>query len=468
MEEEQQQQNIKRFTGASELTTFFISINSDDMEAYIQVLGSGLDLTMDDIVAGIREMKITRGVSRKVVDAILEGKHGKEPILFAKGTEPKDGKDGYFEFFFRTELEKKPKVLDDGSVDYLNVEWFEIVEENQKLVEYHPATEGVEGVTVIGRKLPAKKGRDLAPIHGKGFYVSEDKLTYYASMGGRIEYIDRTMNVLRLLVVDELSLATGNLEFDGSIQVRGNVGSGVSLKATEDIVIDGFVESAEVECGGSIMFRQGMNASGEGWVKARNYVAGKFFEAVKVDCDGEIQADYFLNCTLFAREQIMVSGKKGSIAGGEAYAMLGFITRNIGNRVGLATYLRVGTNEDILKEQLDTEEYLKKTSKEVNQLKHSRNSMEMQFGKEECLNSDKYNKIANALEIKEALLEGLYEKSDRMAKDIDRFRKAQIVVNNMLYEGVTCELNSQKFVPSQVKNVTVKMIGNRIAVYQNN
>ena len=87
--------------------------------------------------------------------------------------------------------------------------------------------------------------------------------------------------------------------------------------------------------------------------------------------------------------------------------------------------------------------------------------------KEECLSSEKYNKIVKVLEIKEKMLDGLYDKSDKMALYVDKLRKAQIVVNNTLYEGVTCELNNLKMETSLVKNVTVKMVANRIAVYEN-
>ena len=456
-----------RHMGEAATTSFSISTSSDRMKGYIQIFGKGTELTMDDIVAGVKEAGFTRGVSRKVVETILEGKHGKEPVLFARGVEPQDGEDGWYEFFFRTELEKKPIELEDGSVDYQNVEWFEVVEENQKLVEYHPAGDGTPGFNIFGEKIPAKKGKDLQPIKGNEIKISDDNRFYYANMGGRIIYDDMKIEITRLFIIEELTLATGNLEFDGSVLVKGNIGCDTSLKATEDIVIDGFVEAAEVVCGGSVMFRQGMNASGEGTVKAGSYVAGKFFEAVNIECEGEIQADYFLNCNLLAKEKITVSGKKGSIAGGNAYAMQGFIARNVGNRVGLATYLRVGINDKVLREQVELEDDVKNTAKSIQQLKHARNEFETQFSVEECLQLEKYNKIVAVLESQEERFEQLERESEDMAEYMTRLRKAQIVVNNTLFEGVTCELNNQKIVPSMVNNVTVKMVGSRIAIYEN-
>lgn len=42
----------RRYEGDSGKASFFISITDDKMEAYIQIFGSGHDLTLEDIVAG--------------------------------------------------------------------------------------------------------------------------------------------------------------------------------------------------------------------------------------------------------------------------------------------------------------------------------------------------------------------------------------------------------------------------------
>lgn len=58
--------------------------------------------------------------------------------------------------------------------------------------------------------------------------------------------------------------------------------------------------------------------------------------------------------------------------------MLGFVTRNVGNRIGLKTFLRVGVNEDVLREQVDVENEIKQTVGDVNKFKYLRNEMESQ------------------------------------------------------------------------------------------
>lgn len=45
------------------------------------------------------------------------------------------------------------------------------------------------------------------------------------------------------------------------------------VRATGDIVIDGFVESAVIESGGNIVLRNGVNASNQGLIYAKEKIA---------------------------------------------------------------------------------------------------------------------------------------------------------------------------------------------------
>ena len=70
------------------------------------------------------------------------------------------------------------------------------------------------------------------------------------------------------------------------------------------------MEAAHLLAGGDIMIRQGMNASGEGEIRAAGNVNGCFFEATKIYAEGDIQGDYFMNCDLYAQGRIYGLGKK--------------------------------------------------------------------------------------------------------------------------------------------------------------
>lgn len=94
-------------------------------------------------------------------------------------------KDGFFTYFFKTELPKVPKIKTDGSVDYQNIDFFEIVKEGQKLAEYTPSTTGYYGYTVTGKMTAPKRGKNLPQLVGKNSYFLK-----------HIEKIDKRLAVL--------------------------------------------------------------------------------------------------------------------------------------------------------------------------------------------------------------------------------------------------------------------------------
>lgn len=54
---------------------------------------------------------------------------------------PQAGADGWYEFFFDTNVKSNPALMEDGSVDYQNAKWFELVKKGQTVAVYHEAQE---------------------------------------------------------------------------------------------------------------------------------------------------------------------------------------------------------------------------------------------------------------------------------------------------------------------------------------
>ena len=249
----------------------------------------------------LKEKKVQRGILENTVEHICKDGCETGALLIAQGKIPLKGEDGRYEYFFRTDVQKKPKVLDDGSTDYKDIEWFEVVREGQKIAYYHEAKEGIDGYDVLGNVIKGRKGAEKRVLRGKGFRVEEDKKTYTALYNGMIRLEDDELSVVNHLELDEINMTTGNIFFDGSLHIRGNVSSGMTVKATGDIVIDGNVEVAVIETEGSVMLKKGMNSSGLGTVKAGKNIVSRFFDATKVVADGNIEVEKCLNSQLYAK-----------------------------------------------------------------------------------------------------------------------------------------------------------------------
>ena len=110
---------------------------------------------------------------------------------------------------------------------------------------YHEAQPGIGGRTVDGTELPAQSGQEKQMLKGRGFLLSQDKKTYIARESGKIELKNNEITIQPLLVVGEVTISTGNLRFNGSIWVRGNVGSGVVIQAKDELIIEGNVATVE-------------------------------------------------------------------------------------------------------------------------------------------------------------------------------------------------------------------------------
>jgi uncharacterized protein (DUF342 family) len=450
-----------------------VSISEDEMEAHIKLEKTGYKFSEAAIINTLRICGIKAGIITEALKMAVETFNNnavsqvKEPILIAKGVAPKDGEDGWYEFFFKSQNEFSPEMELDGSVDYNNTKWFDMVKKGEKIAYYHEAGIGVDGYTVSGKVLPAKKGREKSLLTGKGFMLMPDKKTYLAIDDGKIDRNNNNIEISRMLVLDDMTTATGKVEFDGSVYIRGNVGSGANLKATEDIIVDGFVESANMESGGSIVLRMGANACGNGSIRAEKNVTGKFFESVDVYAGGDIHANCCMNANLYAEGKVIISGTSGTLVGGTTCAGKGLNAYNVGNHVGLPTHIRIGASDKQLKMRLIMAAQIKDARKELIFLQNAYNDFRGKYPPEIRNTMEMYLKLESAIFTKETQIKELTEENTAIEKCIKDRENVKAVINGNLYEEVTIETDGTKWHAKKLKNVTVKRVNDKISVYSN-
>lgn len=445
-----------------------ISVSSDEMEAYIIYDEKLTKMSRADIIKALRRKGIVKGIDEAAITRILSGEvETDKPVLVAQGRPPVKGKDGWYEYFFRTEVVRTPKQLEDGSVDYQSVEWFEIVRENQKVVEYHKAQDGVTGYTVKGTLLPALKGKELEILRGSGYRLTDDGNVYIAAMDGRIQLRGTQLVITRMFIFDEITTATRNVDVDGNAYVRGNVGSDTKIKATGDVVIDGFIEGAVIESGANIFLRSGVNASGLGYLRAEGDVAGSFFEAATVWAGGDIRANYSLDSELHAKGRLRLSGEKGSVIGGRADAAKGIAVYKAGNSAGVPTYLHFGVTDEMKRRAQDLEEKIAEINHELEVFRGAYADFYMKYPAEVRNSMELYIKVERAIYTKEKELAELLPEQEKLAEIIKNAGDAVAVIRDTVYEGVQFEANGVTWNARTVSNIRVKRVKNRIAVYPN-
>lgn len=340
-----------------------IRISSDEMEAYLSLpenheteydLKSILEsLDSAGVKAGIDEQKIQMMIDRQIYD---------REILVAQGVPAKDGEEGFFDYNFNCQFDSKPKALPDGSVDYWSIHNIETVVEGQVIAIYHPATLGENGVTVKGKTLIGKKGRELPPLKGKGFERNSDNQTYIASITGKIEMQnDRIMILPVYEIYGNAELVNGVIDFKGDLIIHGGVEVGMKINASGNITIDGVVEPCEITARKNIILRSGMLG---GSLTTMGDLSVKFLENVTAKVNGNIEADVFMNSDVSCRGKIHLNGAKGRIIGGQTYGVVGITASDIGNASEIKTSVAVGMDleaaekiRELEKRIQDTEDY---------------------------------------------------------------------------------------------------------------
>ena len=357
-----------------------VRVSYDEMEAYMFLPEPrlGEEYAMGLLNQELEQKGITTGVMKERLEDMIASRIYNTEIMIAKGSAAVDGVDGYYDYNFNAQLDHKPKVLPDGSVDYWSVHSIEGVVEGQVIAVYHPAVDGKDGVTVKGKPLVAKHGREQMPLKGKGFERMSDNVTYIAAMDGKIEFQNDRIVVLPIHeIYGNAEIVGGNIDFRGDIVIHGNVESGLVIRATGSITIDGVVEACTLEAGKDIILRSGMLGGNKASVKTKGNITAKFFEFTYIECEGNLTADVLMDCDVSCQGQVMLNGSRGSIIGGKVHAIRGVVVSTLGNDVEKKTEIFVGAGIDVYSRLHVLEKKIEATRAEIHKIEEGLHQFEV-------------------------------------------------------------------------------------------
>lgn len=263
--------------------------------------------------------------------------------------------------------------------------------------------------------------------------MSEDKKTYYSLTNGIITLHENRMNINNLLRVNEVSLTTGNLKFDGSVHVMGNVESGMTIDVTEDLIIDGNVGSANIICGGNVVLKKGMNAAGKGKIRAKGNVESRYLESTSVEADGDIRFNSSLNCNLYAKGIIL---SHATLAGGRASSESGFRLKDVGNKAWLKTILDVVQDAELRAYYQKTLERQKAIEDELKTLKYHRNELQRKYSAETIASMDIYLKLEDAIYTKQTHDKEIRKNLVKCMALIQQAQGSKVIISGQAFKGV--------------------------------
>lgn len=329
-----------------------VLVDGDEMQAWVSVGAAqgGRQADFERVLQALREHGVIAGVDSALVDSLC-AQQPVERVLVAQGVPAQDGIDARFEELGMQAASRAPKVNADGMIDYREHGAISLVEPGQALMRRHPATPGVPGFTVRGAELAPKPGQDApfaAGLVGAATSASDPNVLQSTTAGLPVR-VPCGVNVEPVLQVAEVNLATGNIYFDGTVRVAGDVIQGMKVQATGDIEVGGVVEGAQLDAGGHVIVKGGIIAGA--FAKAGCTVAARFVESSTVDAGNLIAVDdMVLESTLVSRDQILIGLKapqRGKLVGGKAQAQKWIRVPYLGSDKGGLTHVAVGVNPEL-------------------------------------------------------------------------------------------------------------------------
>lgn len=437
---------------------------------YPPTTGGG-SLTEEDIISDLQHAGVKHGIRKKAIQHFLEHhEYGRDYIL-AEATPAVQGYSAKIQYFFDINTTARPKLNEDGSVDFHQLGNIKPVKEGDKLATLTPAYRGKAGVSVLGTSLPAKKVKARALRFGRNIRLSEDRCNIYSNVSGHVTLVDDMVMVSNVYNVPaNVDSSTGDIDYNGTVEVAGNVNTGFAIKAAGDIIVNGVVEGATLISGGNIVLKRGMQGMDRGVLEAEGNITAKFLENCKVTCKGELKADAVLHSEVSCIEKIEVLGKKGQINGGSMKTYADIHATSLGSTMGTSTKIEIISDKELiiraneLKEQLTEEEDL------LQKIEIVVHNVKQQLANNEEVMPEQMQYLKKATIEKPKLVKSIREKKEereRLLSRIEKNRNACIRVQGVVYSGVDISIKDvRKIQHEQVSHckmvrdgADVKMIG---------
>jgi len=327
-----------------------VSVSTDRMTVtarFYPPSDKGRPYDMEDVKSELRIAKVAHGVDEDAINKYLAERKYCTDYIIAKGTPTREGHDASIQYNFPTDNKIHPQLLEDGTVDFRNLNILNHCKEGDVLAVLTPEDRGEPGTDVCGNTIKPRDVKRLSLSFGRNITLSEDRLTITSQVNGHVSLIDGKVFVSDVLEVENVDNSIGNIEYEGNVKINGNVCSGFSVRAHGDIEVKGVVEGAYIEADGNIILTRGMNGMSKGILKAKGNIVAKFIENATVYAGGSVETDSILHSKVQAKTEINVKSKKGFITGGSVSATYAIRVKTLGTQMGADTIVTAGIDPEI-------------------------------------------------------------------------------------------------------------------------
>ncbi len=329
-------------------SAFELKVTKDKIKAFICPIKENFsEVGLDSIKLFLAREGIRNGIIQDtLIIEYLASKPSKDKQLkIAEGKAPDPGKPPVIKYYFDINPLKAASIDEKGNIDHKNKGEIPQVVPEDLLAEIIPGEKGKPGKDIYGEEAPPQKHPALKILCGKGVRLIKEDTTAIAEISGR----PILKNNGRICVSDTFSISgdlgvkTGNIVFNGHIEVQGAVQEGYkvkgkTLKAKE-------IHNAEVEIEGDIVVSRGIIGSKiltDGSVKAKHIRDTTIDALGNVTVEKEVYESHIETNGIFKMEG-------GTFLNSTISAMRGVEASDIGSEVSDPNTILIGIDNRLEK-----------------------------------------------------------------------------------------------------------------------
>jgi uncharacterized protein (DUF342 family) len=449
---------------ATDLSAIYLS--------YTLPTGGGTQVLPESVIGAAKSHGVVAELDVEAINKTLQ--EGGTNVRVGYGRAPVQGIDGHFEILVDNMKKRSPHLDENGLADFRDLGEILTVKQGDPLMRIVDPTAGEPGLTVTGKEIPVKPGKNISfPTGLEGVTVDPaDPHLLVAAISGCPIVAKIGVSVEAIYRVENVDLHTGNITYDGGVYVSGDVHSGMMVKATGDIHVEGTVEDALLEAGGDVTVKLGIMGSAE----ADDSQGNKMHASIK--CSGSCTVKFAQNAHIFAGNGIFIqemsmqseltaahqiivgdkSSSKGELIGGIARATMLISAHDIGSADNPRTIVIVGNDKDLherLRERNKMKEITDNKFADVLMLLGSAKKNPARYTAE-ALAEAEAARVSLYAEIAEHTAEIL-----QIKKEISLAIQAQVVASKKVFAGAEIRVNQKHYEAKQNREGGVFKLGDK-------
>ncbi|MBT3272300.1 MAG: DUF342 domain-containing protein [Spirochaetales bacterium] len=426
-------------------------IEPDNMSATVDLIqgtGSGTRLSTEGIRQALIAAEVIRGIDLEAVEEALkmaEADGSVGPVIVARGESPSHQDEEPLKFHVDFASGKAVTIRKNGRADYRNQDRFTSVEAGVLIAEIvTPDTQQEDGWDVRGNPIQVGDAKAFALEISKNIRQETDeqgRLKLYSAVAGELLYDGNSLDIAAVHAVKgDIGPATGNVKFDGPVNITGSVLPGFFVIASGDIKIAEGIEAALVSSEKAIHVNAGIKGGGKAAIRARKNVTAAFAEQVAIMSVEDITVkNACMQCTIKCNGRLSLETEKGYLIGGTTKARGGVNAANIGSKNGAKTAISFG-QDYLIGDKIELEE------KELEKLKTAAVKTDALIREAEksqdlgALQKHRAKKV-QILKLNERRTERLFWLREKFEQHFD----SEIAVRGIAYPGVVLESHGRTY-----------------------